>query len=76
MCGTCSTRVEDERSAQNVSWKTRKEEATSGDLDVDGRIILKWIINKQSVMWNGYIRLRIGSKRRILMSTVMKLRVP
>jgi hypothetical protein len=32
------------------------------DLDVHARIILKWIIQKQSVrLWTGFIWLRIGS---------------
>jgi hypothetical protein len=32
------------------------------DLSVDGRIILKWILNKYGVrVWAGFIWLRIGS---------------
>jgi hypothetical protein len=34
----------------------------SGDLDVDGRIILEWILGRYGGnLWTGYIWLRIGS---------------
>jgi len=37
------------------------------DLDVDGRITLKWILNKYGVrMWNGFIRFRRETSEGIL----------
>jgi hypothetical protein len=38
-----------------------KEEDHSEDLDVDGRIILKWILGKLGgKLWTGFIWLRLG----------------
>jgi hypothetical protein len=39
----------------------------SEDLDVDGKIILEWILGKQSgKLWNGCIWLRIGTSSGLL----------
>jgi hypothetical protein len=47
-----------------------------GDLSVDGRVILKWILtNFYGGMWTVSIWLRIGNWR-ALVNTVMNLRVP
>jgi hypothetical protein len=38
-----------------------------GNLGIDGRIILKWILSKQGVMvWTGFTWLRIGSSGEFL----------
>jgi hypothetical protein len=45
-----------------------------GDLNVDGRRILTWILRKTDVMWPGFIRFRRGVNGRALVSTVFHLR--
>jgi hypothetical protein len=51
----------DDKCIQDFSCKTWREETTWGDLSVDGRIILKWILKNQSVrMWTGFIWLKTG----------------
>jgi hypothetical protein len=41
-------------------WESQKKRDHSEDLDVGGRIILRWILEKQGeVIWNGLIWLRI-----------------
>jgi hypothetical protein len=43
-------------------WEYLRERGHSRDPGVDGRIILRWIFRKQDVgIWNGSIRLRIGT---------------
>jgi hypothetical protein len=49
MGGTCNTHVEDEKCIQNFSRKTLGEEANWGGIGLDGRIILKCILEKQGV---------------------------
>jgi len=43
-------------------WGNMREKGHSGDPDVDGRIILRWIFRKLNVgAWTGTIWLRIGT---------------
>jgi hypothetical protein len=47
-----------------------------GDLNVDVKIILDWILEKQGVkMWTGFIWLRTGQWQ-ALMNTTMNRQVP
>jgi hypothetical protein len=47
------------------------------DPGVDGRIILRWIIRKWDVRaWSESSWLRIGHRLRVLINSVMNLRVP
>jgi hypothetical protein len=44
-----------------------KAEATRKNLKFDGKIILKWISEKQYVrIWTGFVWLRIGTGGRLL----------
>jgi hypothetical protein len=45
-----------------------------GNLDVDGRIILKWILQKYKEVWTRYIWLRIETGNWLFVPTVMNLR--
>jgi hypothetical protein len=50
-------------------YKTRKGRGGKEDLDIDGRIILKWILKLEEwneVVWIGVIWLRIGSSGGLL----------
>jgi hypothetical protein len=43
-------------------WESQEERNHLEDLDIGGRIILKWILERQDeVVWTGLIWLRIGS---------------
>jgi hypothetical protein len=43
------------------------------DLSVDGRIILKMILNRIKKLWAGFIRLRIGPSSGAVVNTIMKV---
>jgi hypothetical protein len=59
----------------NLPDPTQKESDQKEFLDVGGRIILRWIIEKYNrVVWTGLIWLRIREQYRVLMN--MYLRVP
>jgi hypothetical protein len=43
-------------------WESQKEKYHHEDQDVDGRIILGWILERwDGVMWTGLVWLRIGT---------------
>jgi hypothetical protein len=43
-------------------WERRKERDHKEDLDVGGRIILEWILEREDgVVWTGLMWLRIGT---------------
>jgi len=73
--GACSTYGGEERCTQGFGGET-EEKIPLGSLDVDGRIILKWIFRK----WDGgmdWIDLSQDSDRwRPLINAVINLRVP
>lgn len=49
-----------------------KEEGSFEDLDRDGSIILKLILNKQiGRLWNGFVRLRIGASEELFCEILM-----
>ena len=50
-------------------WGNLKERDHTEDLNVDGNIILKWILNRLGRMWNALIWLSIGTKGWGLMLT-------
>jgi hypothetical protein len=59
---TCSANGTDEKRVHSFSLQTCKERGHLGDLNIDGRIILKWLIKKYVVrMWTDFMWLRIGS---------------
>lgn len=46
------------------------------DLDLQGRLLFKWIMKKHDgVMWTGFVRLKIDT-RSVLIDKVMKLPAP
>jgi hypothetical protein len=47
-------------------YGNQKERENQEDLDTDGRIILKCILEKQNEEWPGFIRLRIGASGGLL----------
>jgi hypothetical protein len=48
-------------------WESQKGSDHKEDLDVGGRIILKWILERQNgVVWTGSIWLRIGTSGGLL----------
>ena len=62
MGGACATYVGRERCAQGVGRETLTERDHWGDQDVDGRIILRWILRKwEGVVGTGWGWLRIGT---------------
>jgi len=64
MGGVCSTHRRDERSAYKISVGNLKGGDHSGDLGVDGKIILEWILGTLGgKMWVAFIWLRRGSVR-------------
>jgi hypothetical protein len=54
MGGTCST-YEDRRGAHRVLVEISGEDYSLEDPGVDGRIILKWILEKWDGAWTGLI---------------------
>jgi hypothetical protein len=43
-------------------WRNVKERDCFGELGVDGRSVLKWVINKlEGRLWTGLIRLKLGT---------------
>ena len=58
-------------------WGNLRDRHHWGDQDVDGRIILRWILRKwEGVVGTGWSWLRIGTGGRALVSTVMNFRIP
>jgi len=54
-----------------------KESNHSDDVRIGGRIILKWILKKESGrVWTGILRLVIGTRDVLYINTAMKLWVP
>jgi hypothetical protein len=50
-----------------IWWANQKERDHWKDLDVGGRVILKWIIDKyDGLVWTGSIWLRIGTNGELL----------
>jgi hypothetical protein len=74
MGGACSTHeAEIHRKFQSKKLDGRDD---AKDLDVDGKVILERILQKQGgMLWTGFIWLRTGPSGG-LVNTVMKLRVP
>jgi hypothetical protein len=57
-------------------WKVQKERDHQEDLDVCGRIALKWILEKwDGGVWVGFMAQDRGQWRAVV-STVMNLRLP
>jgi hypothetical protein len=49
-----------ERNAYRVLWESQRERDHWEDVDVGGRIISKWVLERQDeVVWTGLIWLRI-----------------
>jgi hypothetical protein len=69
MSGACRTHGRDEKFV--VFWlENLKGRDHSEDMDIDGRIILGWVLRKQGgKVWTGFVWLRIRA-------TVMNLWVP
>jgi hypothetical protein len=64
--GACRTDGRDEKCLQYFGWKTEGRDY-SEHLDVDGRIILEWILGKYvGNLWAGFIWLRIGISNGLL----------
>ena len=67
----------EERGCIGSWWGNQKERDHSGDLGVDGWIILGWISRRWDVgIWTGLGWHRIETGVRTLVSAVMNLRVP
>lgn len=64
----CSTHGTGDKCIQSfIPWNILWEENNLGDLDINRRIIFKWILLKYGVtMWVGFLRLRIGASSRLL----------
>jgi len=61
MGGACGAYGGGERCAQGSSGERVRERGHWGDLDVHGRIILRWIFGKWEGVENGCSWLRIGT---------------
>jgi hypothetical protein len=53
-------------SMQGSGGKARRKETR--EKDVSSRTILKWILEKMRMVWNGFIWLRIGTSRKPLLT--------
>jgi hypothetical protein len=60
------------RNAYKILVGTLKRRDHVGDISVNGRIILKWILKKLYVTWPGF---KNRDQWRVLVNTVMNLRV-
>jgi hypothetical protein len=47
-------------------WESQKERDHQEDQDIDGWIILKWMLDRLGVVWTGLIWLRIGTSGGLL----------
>jgi hypothetical protein len=66
MVRACSTHGRDEKCIKKF-WYENSRGREFGNLDVDGRIILKWILVKQvAKLWNGFISLRTETSDEVL----------
>jgi hypothetical protein len=64
---SCTLHLIDEKCIQNFGQENMKGRDHSDDLGIGGRIILEWILQKQSGnLWTGLIWLRIGITSRFL----------
>jgi hypothetical protein len=55
------------RNAYNFLSKSLRKRDHSEDLGADGKIILKWILDKEiGRVWNGFIWLRMGTNGGLL----------
>ena len=61
MGGACGAHGGGERRAQGSSGQTRGKEAIGETLDVDGRIILRWIFRKWEGVETGWSWLSVGT---------------
>jgi hypothetical protein len=62
MNGACYTYGGDSRSVYRFWWGDLRKRGHLEDLEIDGRIILKWIFKKwDGRAWTGPIWLRIGT---------------
>ena len=60
--GECNTCLGEERCIQGFGGENLRERYHLEDPDIDGRIILGWIVRKWARMaWTGLIWLRIGT---------------
>jgi hypothetical protein len=59
---TCNTQGKNKNGKQNFGLKTSSEKHHLGELGIDGRNILKCILQKPAVrVWNGFNLLKAGS---------------
>ena len=60
--GACSAHVGEERRITGFWWGNVRVRERLGDLDVDGKIILRWIFRQWNVgVWTGSSWLKIGT---------------
>jgi hypothetical protein len=66
----------EDRGVHRVLVGSLRERGHSGDQDVDGRIILRWIFRKLEGVGTGWSWLRIGTGGGHLKGTVRDFQVP
>jgi hypothetical protein len=67
MGGACSMNGRNGKFIQNFYWKNLKGRDNLEDVSVDGRIILKWILEKKCAnVWIRCIWMRIGTSGGLL----------